>query len=240
MLIRLQNSAEAMTRYMRRQDQVAHNLANTNTVGYKQTRTFTEVLNEYEDKEGAPQSVNRSHQWVDFSQGTLEETSDPLDAAIAGDGLFTVRTEEGEELYTRDGRFRLGDDGVVRDAQGNAVLGETGPLEIPPNHAAPVEISKDGTVEVGDREVGKLRISTFADPEQLRHREGSLLAAPEQTPIAMEAPTVRQGYLEQSNVNPVQEMTEMITQSRFFESQQRWMRTTDQILTRATRQMGKF
>lgn len=240
MLIRLQNSAEAMSRYMRRQDQVSHNLANANTVGYKQTRTFTEVLGEYEDKEGAPQSENRTRQWIDFSQGTLQQTGNPLDLALSGNGLFAVRNDQGEELYTRAGRFRLGDDGTVRDANGNTVLGQNGPLQLPPDHEGPIEIAQDGTVETDGREAGRLRVVRFDTPEQLRHREGALFAAPEQTAAELEQPDVRQGYLEQSNVEPIQEMTEMITQSRYFESQQRWMSTTDQILTRATRQMGSF
>lgn len=240
MLIRLQNSAKAMTRFMRRQDQVSNNLANANTVGYKKTRTFTEVLDEYEDKEGSPQSENRTRQWIDFSQGTLTKTDNPLNVALSGDGLFAVRTDEGEVRYTRAGRFQLDEDGVVRDSGGNTVLGESGSLRVPPNHEGPIEIARDGTVEVDGRSVGELRVVTFGNPGQLEHREGALFAAPDQAPAELEQPDVRQGFLEESNVEPVQQMTEMITQARHFESQQRWMRTTDDILTRATRQMGKF
>lgn len=240
MLLRLRNSAEAMSRIMRRQESTANNLANANTVGYKKSRVFTEVLSEYTDQDGAPQSTNRIQSWTDPSQGTLEETGNPLDVALAGDGLFTVRDQNDQTFYTRAGQFSLDREGVLRDRNGYAVQGRQGTITISPRTEGKITISDRGVIQVGGRTIDQLQVVEFADGQELEPREGALLSSEEPPARILEAPEIRQGFVEASNVDAVNEMTNMIEQTRMFESQQRWLRTTDQLLGRVTRELGKF
>jgi flagellar basal-body rod protein FlgF/flagellar basal-body rod protein FlgG len=240
MLHRLQNSAQAMSRFMRRQDHTANNLANANTIGYKQGRVFTDVLSEHIDHEGSPQSANRMQDWSDLSEGELEKTGNPLDVALAGDGLFTVRDENHNQFYTRAGRFSLDGDGVLRDMNGYAVQGQSGRIVIPPEAEGTVNITNDGVIKIEGQPIDRLQVLTFQNPRELTPREGSLLSSDQPPTGVLETPTVRQGFVEGSNVDPVHEMTNMIEQARMFETQQRWLRTTDQILGRVSRELGKF
>ena len=108
MLLRLENAFNAMTSGMRQVERVANNLANANTIGYRQDRMFTEVLREQIDDEGSPVSTRRLDQWVDASPGSYEWTENPLDVGIKSDGFFVVEDPKtGQELYTRGGRFTL-------------------------------------------------------------------------------------------------------------------------------------
>ncbi|RMF53760.1 MAG: flagellar hook basal-body protein, partial [Bacteroidetes bacterium] len=102
MLLRLRNSVDAMTRMVRQQERIANNLANANTVGFKRDRSFTEILNQELNAEGAPQSVKRTVQWADFTPGSLEQTGNPLDVALHGEGFFVLTDATTETpRYTR-------------------------------------------------------------------------------------------------------------------------------------------
>lgn len=240
MLLRLRNSAEAMSRLMRRQEQTANNLANANTVGYKKGRVFNDILSEYADNEGSPQSVNRLEDWTDISQGTLKKTGNPLDVALEGGGFFTVRDENDNQFYTRAGQFSLDSEGVLRDRNGYTVEGQGGIISIPPERDGSVNISEDGVVRMNGQAIDQLQVVTFADGRTLEPREGALFESDGPPARVVDDPQVRQGFLEESNVDSVREMTNMIEQTRMFESQQRWLRTTDQMLGRVSRELGKF
>lgn len=240
MLIRLRNSYASMTQMVREQERTANNLANAGTLGYKRDRTFTEAFNERLDAEAAPRSDRFTQQWADLEQGAVEATGNPLDVALSGSGFFVVRNEAtGAERYTRAGRFLLGDDGTLRTPDGLAVEGEGGPLQLPPD-AGPIEISKNGEIRAGGATAGRLRVVDFENPMQLERLDGSMFAAGGAEPTNAEEATVMQGYIETSNVGPINEMTDMITQFRLFESQQKALRTTDQVLGSITRDLAKF
>ncbi len=240
MLLRLQNSFSSMSKMIREQERIANNLANLNTVGYKRDRTFTRLLNERLDDEGAPRSDKRVSQWADLAAGEYEQTGNPLDVAIAGNGFF-VLTDAATDTprYTRAGRFVLDTEGTLRDPFGNAVEGEGGPIQLPTEGGA-VTIAQDGSIRVGGQEAGKLRIVSFEDPKALQRLDGAAFSAGGQEPTDMEAPNLRQGYVELSNVNPMQEMAEMIEYQTLFETQQRAIRTSDELLGRITRDLGHF
>ncbi|MFQ5572227.1 MAG: flagellar basal-body rod protein FlgF [Rhodothermales bacterium] len=240
MLLRLQNSVASMRAMMRQQERVANNLANVNTVGYKRDRTFTEALNEHLDEEGAPRSERRTDQWADHVQGALESTGNPLDVALDGEGFFVFSNEETEAVrYTRAGRLTLDNEGTLRDLSGWAIEGEGGPIQIPPT-GGPIEISRNGEVSVDGQTVGSLKVVTFEDPLQLRRLDGAAFDAGALEPEPVENPVVLQKYYEASNVDPIREMTDMITFYRQFESHQKMMHTTDQILSAVTRSLGRF
>lgn len=228
-----------MTEMARHQERLANNLANANTVGYKRDRVFIEALNERLDAEGAPRSDRTPTQWADLEQGALERTGNPLDAALGGEGFFAVTDGDGTERYTRAGRFTIGPDGTLQTPSGLTVQGEGGPIQMPPD-AQEISIARSGQIQADGRPVGRLRVVRFENPAQLERQEGASFVANEMEPIAVEQPEVLQGHIEESNVNPVQAMTDMIEHMRLFESQQKMIRSSDQLLGRVAQDLGRF
>lgn len=229
-----------MTAMVREQERTANNLANANTIGYKRDRMFTEVLAERLDAEQAPRSDRNTVQWADLTQGPLEQTGNPLDLALRGDGFFVVSGEgDGAERYTRAGRFVLDADGLLRTPTGALVEGADGPLQLPTN-AAEIMIAEDGSIRADGHSVGQLRVVTFDDPTKLRRSDDATFEADGMAAIELERPTVLQGYVESSNVDPIEEMTEMIEHFRLFETQQKILQSHDQVLGAITRDLGRF
>lgn len=240
MLLRLQNAFRSMTSMIREQERIANNLANANTIGYKHDRTFTTALEEYLDDEGGPQSIRETEQWASLEEGAFESTGNPLDVAIANEGFFELSDEvTGAARYTRAGRFMLDDQGTLRDPRGFLVEGEGGPIQLPRN-AGEIAIHADGTIQADGQDVGRLRLVRFENPRAMQRLDGAAFSAEGLEPLPVENPTVKQGLLETSNVDPLLEMTEMITHFRLFESQQKMLQTHDQILGHVTRELGKF
>lgn len=240
MLLRLENAVASMQAVAREQENIANNLANANTAGYKRSRLFTEALIERLDAEGAPRTTRRLLQGTDQTQGALQATGNPLDVALNGEGFFVLTDPAtGAQRYTRAGHFVAGPDGTLRTPSGDLVEGAGGPLQLPPGGQA-IEIAQDGTVRANGRRIGTLRVVTFPAPEQLQRLDGTAFAADGQAPTDVTQPQVMQGYLEASNVEPVTAMTEMIEHFRLFESQQKVLQTTDQLLGRVTRELGSF
>ncbi len=240
MLLRLENSYNSMAANMRHIERIANNLANANTVGYRQDRIFTEVLNEEIDAEGAPVSARRMQQWADHRAGGLETTNNPLDVAIDGDGFFVLNNPEtGESQYTRAGRFLLNEDGALQTAGGLLVEGAAGQIDFPPE-GGDIEIRKNGDILFDGQMIGSLRVVQFDNPHQLQRIDTSSFVANGQIPQDIDDPSVLQGQVEMSNVNALTAMTELIENSRLFESQQKAMRTIDLYLQRATRELARF
>jgi len=239
MLLRLQNPTASMVAMTRQQERIATNLANANTVGFKRDRVFVEALNERIDAEGAPRSDKVPTQWADMKSGGLKSTGNPLDVALNGDGFFVVTDGNGNERYTRSGQFMIDNTRTLRTPSGLTVQGEGGPIQVP-DEPGSIEITKDGSLRMNGKEFGRLRVVRFDNPMLLERREGATFAAPTTVPIEMENPAILQGQIEASNVNPVKSMTDMITHYRLFETQQRMMRTSDQLLGRVSQDLGKF
>ena len=240
MLLRLENSYNSMAANMRHLERIANNLANANTVGYRQDRMFTEVLNEEIDAEGAPLSTRRMNQWVDHRTGSMESTGNPLDIALDGEGFFVVSNPEtGATEYTRAGRFMVSEDGTLQTPKGLIVEGTSGPIDFPPD-GGDIQIRKNGDVMIDERLLGTIRVVQFEDPSQLERIDNASFLAGDQFPQDIEEPSIVQGQVEMSNVNALVAMTDLIENSRLFESQQRAMRTIDLYLQRATRELARF
>lgn len=240
MLLRLQNAFRSMTSMIREQERIANNLANAGTIGYKQDRTFTETLDEYLDVQGGPQSNRSTEQWASLEHGAFEATGGRFDFAIESEGFFVLTDEStGTARYTRAGRFAPDDGGMLRDPNGHLVEGQGGPIQIP-RDAETITVSSDGTVRADEQEVGQLRLVRFEDPMALERVDGASFTAQDMEPMDVEDPSIRQGFIETSNVDPITEMTQMISRFRQFESQQKVLRTHDQILGHVTRELGKF
>lgn len=212
---------------MRRLEVTAQDLANVNTSGYKGQRlSFSEVLaNRLPPDERPGGLVAVAGQRTNLGQGEIQGTANPFNLALEGDGFFVVQTSRGER-YTRNGAFTQKADGTLITSQGDAVLGDGGPIQIT---GARMEVAGDGTITSDDGQVGKIRVVRFADSRQVAKEGANLLVtAPSNVREAGDA-RVLQGSLEQSNVNPIDGMVSLIALNRQFEASQRAMTLMDSV-----------
>ena len=207
---------------------IANNLANVNTNGFKADHMlFEEYLasGAHEDNfRGADRRVSYVQDrgtFRDLTEGGLQQTSNPLDVAIAGGGFLAVQSAGGER-YTRDGNLHLNNVGQLVTASGDAVLGTSGPIVFQPTDHD-INISPDGTITVlegaarTDSIRGKLRVVSFADAQKLLKQGNNLYAAGEGVAAQQDTKSmVRQGYIEKSNVSSVIEMSRMVEVNRTY------------------------
>jgi len=155
---------------------------------------------------------------VDLTQGSLTSTGSTLDLALDGKGFFVVETPDGE-LYTRCGSVRVNSNGRLVDSAGNTVAGERGAIVMPPSSTSEdLSVGLDGSVSARGQLLGRLRVVDFEDPSSLEAVSGTMFRAPEGVKsVPAEKINVKQGYREQSNVNVVREMVDLITVSRMYE-----------------------
>jgi flagellar basal-body rod protein FlgF/flagellar basal-body rod protein FlgG len=205
-------------------DTIANNLANANTAGYRsEHNVFSAVLASAENGSGSDLSnaINNygivSGTSLDLSQGSLQKTGNPLDLAIQGSAFFAVQTANGT-MYTRNGGFQVSPTGQLITQSGDPVLGEKGPITMLPG---PFAISSDGTISFNGAVAGKIRLVNFPAGTQITSEGSSYYSAPPKTETAATDSKVQQGALENSNVNPIISMVELITAQRTAESMQR-------------------
>jgi flagellar basal-body rod protein FlgF len=224
---------------MRRLDVLANNLAHSDTAGFKADRVrFQEVL----DAEGRrTRFVDTPVAQVDLTQGSLKRTDNPLDVAILGKGFFVVDTPDGQQL-TRSGRFAVGTDGNLRTIDGHMVLGEAGPMAVPPpgtGGTGNITIDATGELQMGGLQLGRLK-RVQANSDQLRKVEGQRFEVTDGMASLTEPPTgeVLQGHVEESNVNPVVSMTRMISVQRTTEALNQAIRVYREIDSQSTKRMA--
>ncbi|MFN3821840.1 MAG: flagellar basal-body rod protein FlgF [bacterium] len=237
------SAAAGMLPRINQQETVGNNLANVNTVGFKADRRyFSHELNSHMLAGGAsPASMMSSPEVsiliTDFSPGILIETRNPLDVALSGTGFFVLETGESHS-YTRAGNFTLNAQGELVNSQGHRVLGAEGPIRI---EGKDVKIRSDGTIFVDDEPIGSLLIIDFPQPYQLkRNGWGYFVTNPSQEPIIPDKVEVRQGFLENSNVDPILEMLQMIELNRSYESCQKAILSQDETLKLAVTDLPKL
>ncbi len=219
----------------REMDAVANNMANMNTPAYKAERMmFAEYL--VRPQKNAPMSfVQDKGMMRDLREGPLTKTGNPLDLALTGDGYFVIDTGQGER-YTRSGRFQLDADGQITNQLGQRVLSAAGqPIIVPPG-TANISIAPDGTVSAGTEVIGTIGIVAFDNPRGLK-REANNLYVSDAAPRPAEGTHVMQGMLEESNVNPIEEMTKMIEIHRAYASNQRLLQDEHDRMRRAIGQI---
>jgi flagellar basal-body rod protein FlgF len=175
--------------------------------------------------------------WRDFSQGQLVPTGQPLDVAIVGDGFFRV-AQDGEELYSRDGQFRVGPDGYLMDNLGRRVQGLGG--DINTSGSNDVYINASGEVYAGAELLDRLNLAFFSDPQQQLSKLGDNAWRASGAPDGVGVTDVRGGYIERSNVDVFRCISELIMQLRHFEAAQRVVTTEDATLELAANQLGKL
>jgi flagellar basal-body rod protein FlgF len=209
----------------RQLDVVANNIANVNTAGFKSDQSlFEEYLmpgaheDNFKPADRRVSFVQDRGTYRDFTQGPTEQTGNPLNVAISGNGFLVVQTAAGER-YTRDGGLQMNNLGQLVTASGDPVLGTSGPIVFQPTDHD-VNVSPDGTVTVvegngrTDSLRGKLRLVSFTDAQKLLKEGGNLFSGEGAAPDLKSQ--VQQGYIEKSNVNSVVEMSRMIEITRAY------------------------
>ena len=226
----------------RQMDIVANNIANMNTNGFKGERVmFVEHLVKSHGGQtllgGKLSFVRDIATLLDFSEGPVEETGNPLDLAITGKGFFVVQTEDGER-YTRKGRFKLDDGGQLVNQNGEPLL-STGnsPFFLGPEDTE-ITISRDGTVATNNGDLGRIKLVDFENPQLLKRFADGLFSTA-QTPRDVESPEIIQGMLEGSNVQPILEMAKMIEISRTYDSVRKFIDREDERMRSMIKEMGQ-
>ncbi len=228
---------ETMLAHEHRMDQIANNLANVDTVGYKKEDvTFWEMMFKAADQR--PRVGKAMKLLTDQQQGSAKQTGNALDFSINGDGFFRIQTPGGVR-YTRNGNFTLNNQSQLSTLDGNLVLGDGGPITLLDND---FEVDRNGQFIANGTPIDRLGVVTFPDVNGLEKEGANLFRAKEGAAqeLALEEPNIQQGYLEGSNVNVVTELTEMIDLQRAYQSQQRAIQTTDEIDQQSTARVGKL
>lgn len=257
MLRGLYTAWTGMANEQKRLDVVSNNMANSNTVGYKDekvaSQSFDQVLG-IKIRDGSQAYHNQrigklslgvkiGETYTDYKQGSVRQTNNKFDVALSGSGFFTVSvTDKSGEVhtrYTRDGRFMLTKEGLLVDADGNPIQGESGNIIINPS-AVNVSISSTGVIEADGEIIDTLKIVDFENYDYLK-KYGNTMYEPVDGATLKEATAeVLQGYTEQSNVNVVSEMVDMITITRAYEANQKVIRAYDSMLDRSVNQVGRL
>lgn len=205
-------------------DTVANNLANTSTPGYRAHHDiFSSVL--ARASMGHLSNINQAinnygilgGSQLDLSQGNLERTGNDLDLAIEGKGFFVVQTAAGQ-VYTRNGNFHVSTAGQLVTSEGDAVLGQQGPIPIV---GGPVSISADGTISINGAVAGSIKMVEFPTGTQLESVGKTYYSAPANSATTATQSLIQQGTLESSNANPVTGAVELVAVQRYAELMQR-------------------
>ena len=227
-------AARGLNSRMKNLEIVANNLANLNTTGFKREVPFSEVMNQY-----GKVDIQKA---TDYQQGDLMQTSNPLDVAISGNGFFVVQTENGAEL-TRNGQFKISDDGYIVTRDGNKVLGRNGAINVNNlllDKDKVLTITQKGGIKYGDNVIDSLLIAKMNDPQASERTTGvNFNADNDGFQIANpDSYVIKQGYLEESNINPIKEMEAMIQLNSEYDSSSKVINYLDQSLDEAN-QIGK-
>jgi flagellar basal-body rod protein FlgG len=237
-------------------DHITHNLANVSTFGYKRSHAvFEDLMYQTLRQSGAPETeqtalptglqvglgvrpvaTSRTH-----TQGSLQQSDNALDIAITGDGFFQIQRPDGTTAYTRDGSFKLDSTGQIVTNNGETLL----PGITVPANAKQITIGSDGTVSVvvagtaAPQTVGQIQLANFINPNGLDPQGQNLLletassGAPQVgSPGVNALGTLKQGFIEGSNVNVVEELVQMIQTQRAYELNSKAVQTSDQMLQR--------
>jgi len=224
-------AASGLRQIAQAQEINANNLANASTVGFQADLTRARAL--YLNGPYYPDRVFAATEspGVDFAKGAIQQTGRPLDIAVSGQGWIAVQAPDGSEAYTRRGDLRISPEGLLETGNGLPVLGDGGPLLIPPHEK--IEIGSDGTVSIrplgqqasGLAVIGRIKLVT-AQPGELQKGADGLLRRHDGVPAEPSAEvSLVSGALENSNVSLVHSLTEMIELSRRFEAQVKMLET---------------
>lgn len=258
MLKGLYTAYTGMIHEQHRMDVMTNNLANANTNGFKKegatSQSFDSVL-AYKIKDTSQAGnlpkrignmtlgVKTGENYVDYSEGPIKETGNPLDMALSSNGFFTIeytnKAGETSTMYTRDGNFTMTSQGYLVTQDGDFVLGERG-RRIRLDPLQPVSVDRAGNIYQNGASVATLQLTDFEDYNYLE-RYGENFFYPVDGAATMEADTeVHSGYLELANMSVVTEMVNMIAIQRHYDANQKVITTYDDTLDKAVNQTGRL
>ena len=245
-----------MINEQKRLDVISNNMANAATVGYKTERVSSQSFDQALTLKIKDTSVAYNQQpighmslgvkvgevYTDYSQGSLRETGSTFDLALEGSGFFQVsyhnRDGSTSTKFTRDGSFTMTKDGYVVDMDGNNLMSENGVLQVPPD-AVNIVIDERGYVYADDQLVDRIVLVDYEDYDFIEKFGENLyqtvLGATPKEAVA----SIRQGFTEQSNVNVVNEMVDLITVTRAYEAGQKVINTIDMMTDKAVNDIGR-
>ncbi len=239
MNVGLYNAAAALRANDRWQELIAENLASSSIPGYrKQELAFnTSRLDAQRSASGTGTSnfsIPRADRVTNFTPGEMKYTGAPTDVAIDGTAFFEVQLPNGATAYTRDGEFRISGQGELVTKQGFRVLSDGGPIQIDLERPETLSIASTGEVSQGNDLRGRLKLTEFADPQQLTQVSGGLFVANDPAIVSGPAQnsTVRQGWQEGANTSVVGEMATLLLAMRTFEANQRIVQLHDERISK--------
>jgi flagellar basal-body rod protein FlgF len=230
-----------------RLEAATENLANCSNPGYRRLQVDHKLFEAaFRDAVQSPGNWEDGKSFdpvsVDFTAGPLRSTSRPTDFAIVNDNsTFFVVEKEGKELYTRNGRFLVDAQGNMTNTDGFAVLGPNGPITIPPNtDFTSLTVDNDGTLRSHGKVVDVLKMASFSDTKRLIRAGTTLFSTPDDMNPQEPSPDAKAviGALESSNTTVFEEMAEIISCMRAYESCQRMIRNQDEAEGRMIQQLG--
>jgi len=245
----LYTAASGMLAGLTRHESIIQNLSNVRTVGYKADRaTVTDfpsllLTQVYKDQPGqeigdAGTGVSLSQVKTNFETGPLKLTEHPFDFAVAGDGFFRVQTPDGVR-FTRNGQFHRDVNEELINSNGYQVLGRNGTITLPDGLGT---VAQNGEVFVDEDLVAEISLARFENEEDILKDDETMFVGREGVePEIMESADVKiyQGYIEDSNVNSAQSMTEMMSVLRAYEASQKMVRYQDQINGQTVTELGR-
>ncbi len=263
MLKGLYTAYTGMMNEQNRMDVLTNNLANTSTVGFKKEGTtsqgFDNVLTyRIKDMEGegvrnnsfigvGTPGVKIGENYVDYSQGSFRQTGNTYDLALSGEGFFNIeftsKSGETSTLYTRDGNFTLTKEGYLVTKDGDYVIGSGANganthIQLNPN--AEASIDRSGRIVQNNQVVATIKVSDFQDYNFLERYGENMFKPVEGAQINDGKAEVVSGYLEQSNVQTVEEMVSLISISRQYEANQKIIQTFDESLETSVTRLGRL
>lgn len=245
-----------MRNQQKKLDVISNNVANASTTGYKNQGVTSQSFDDMLALKIRDRSVNYNtderignmylgvkigEEYTEYTQGSLRETGNTFDLAIDGDGFFRVRVVDtngnSHIRYTRAGNFTITRDGYITDADGNHLQSEAGDMIVPTD--AKITIDKGGAVYANNELVDTLTIYDFEDYDYLKKFADTMYepvnGATEKEPTGV----IRQGYLEQSNVNVINQMVSLINITRAYEASQKVIQTMDSTLDQSVNSVGR-
>lgn len=240
----------SLARAMQRElDVTANNIANANTSGFKSERMLFESymhLPDSGDAEAAASFVIDRGSYLDEAQGPITRTDNTLDVALKGKGWLAYQAEGGQIAYGRDGRLTLDPQGNLITLSGARVLDAGGgTIAVPPDAAGAITIAADGTISSDATGViGRIGLFDLADVQSFRRIGNGMFVPPEGAPQGLRATPAQgtelvQGAVEESNVQPVVEVTRLMLIQQAYERASRMMSTQDELQRDMLRRMGQ-
>lgn len=245
----LYTAASGMLTKQAQQESLSNNIANLNTAGYKKDKVIMRSFDEMvvQNIDGSKKrtvgpvefGVGVDETKTDFSKGVIEETGRNLDFAIDGDGFFTLEDADGNEKYSRDGRFQIDRDGYIVNSEGYRVLGEVNGVKMPIQvNSADISLNPDGSFVNGEDSI-KFSITRFTDTSTLSKDSANCYISNDQSGEMDTDSRIRQKSLERSNVDMIDTITEMISIMRSYESNQKVIQSMDETLGKTVNEVGK-